>query len=169
MKTIYTLLFLSLCLGSCSKSVLSDMEITDPHLLKVKVKVEQNGDNEREVQVYIRDKNNKPIDLMTGRVVVNDHAALFDRAEVNALGARGYMYYPYSDEHIFKITIYWNSYDSHTFILSPDNGWPGFRNYDYCSCSNHHEPSYASDTYTLRPAPFHNHEIDVSYRIVHRW
>jgi len=111
------------------------MEITDPHLLKVKVKIEQNKNNEKEVQVFIRDKNNKPIELMTGRVIVNDHAALFNRAEVNAMGARGYIYYPYTGEQVFKITIYWNSYESHTFILSPNNGWPGFRYNGDCSCS----------------------------------
>jgi len=145
------------------------MEITDPHLLKVKVKIEQNKNNEKEVQVFIRDKNNKPIELMTGRVIVNDHAALFNRAEVNAMGARGYIYYPYTGEQVFKITIYWNSYESHTFILSPNNGWPGFRYNGDCSCSQNHEPSFVSDNYTLRPAPFYNHEIDIAYNIIDYW
>ena len=159
---------MALSLVSCSKSVLSDMEIADPHLLKVKVKIEQNRENEKEVQIYIRDKNNKPIELMTGRVIVNGHAVLFDRAEVNAFGARGYMYYPYANEQIFKITIFWNSYESHTFILSPDNGWPGFNN-NYCYCPSSDEPTFWSDSYSLKPAPFYDHEVDVNFHVVRRW
>lgn len=165
MKAKYILILIAILSTSCSKSVLSDMEITDPHLLKVKVKIEQNQYDEREVQVLIRDKNNRPIDLLSGKVIVNDHVVLFDRAEINSAGARGYIYHPYGDEHIFKITIYWNSYDSHTFILSPQNGWPGF-GYPNCSCSYDHEPDYLYDNYALRPAPFYNHEISIVYNII---
>lgn len=164
MKAIYLILLIGLSMASCSKSILSDMEITDPHLLKVKVKIEQNEHNEKEVQVFIRDKNNKPVEMMTGRVIVNDHAVLFDRAEVNAAGARGYIYYPYNYEQVFKVTVFWNSYDSHTFILSPSNGWPGFR-YN-CSCSSHNDPNFMRDDYSLRPAPFYNNEIEVVYNIL---
>jgi len=141
------------------------MEITDPHQLKVKVKIEQDEHNNKEVQVFVRDRNNRPVDMMSGRVIVNDHIVLFDRAEVNSAGARGYIYHPYGDEQIFKITIYWNSYDSHTFILSPSNGWPGFR-YPDCSCNYGHEADYLYDSYSLQPAPFHNHEINIVYNIM---
>ncbi len=166
MKAIFLILLVTISLTSCSKSVLSDVEITDPHLLKVKVKLEQDSNNEKEIQVYIRDKNNKPVELMTGRVVINDHTALFNRAEVNSTGARGYMYCPYEGEQVFKISVYWNSNESHTFILSPSNGWPGFGNSDNYSCSNGHKPTFESDTYLLRPAPFYNQEINVAYKII---
>ncbi|TRX72498.1 hypothetical protein [Carboxylicivirga sp. M1479] len=166
MKAKYILILIAILSTSCSKSVLSDVEITDAHLLKVKVKIEQNINDEREVQVFIRDKNNKPIDLLSGRVIINEHIVAFDRAEVNAAGARGYIYRPYGNEQIFKISIYWNSYESHSFILSPQNGWPGFR-YSNCSCSYHnHEPDYLYDSYSLKPAPFHNGEIDIVYNIM---
>lgn len=164
MKAKYLLILIAIISTSCSKSVLSDMEITDPYQLKVKVKIEQNSDDEREVQVFIRDRNNRPIDLLTGKVIVNECAVPFDRADVNAAGARGYIYRPYDDEQIFKITIYWNSYDYHTFILSPQNGWPGFR-HSSCSCYDH-EPTYLSDSYSLKPAPFYNQEIDIVYNIM---
>ncbi len=164
MKAKYILILIAIISTSCSKSILSDMEITDPHLLKVKVKIEQNSDNEKEVQVFIRDKNNRPIDLLTGKVIVNECITRFDRAEVNAAGARGYIYRPYDDEQIFKITIYWNSYDYHTFVLSPQNGWPGFR-YPDCSCYTH-EPDYLYDSYSLKPAPFYDNEIDIVYNII---
>ncbi|MBR8537473.1 hypothetical protein KDU71_18030 [Carboxylicivirga sediminis] len=164
MKAKYILILIAIISTSCSKSVLSDMEITDPHLLKVKVKIEQNVHDEREVQVFIRDRNNRPIDLLAGKVIVNEYMVPFDRAEVNAAGARGYIYQPCMDEQIFKITIYWNSYDSHTFILSPQNGWPGFR-YPDCSC-NYNDPDYIYDSYSLKPAPFYDHEIDIVYNII---
>lgn len=165
MKTIYLILASVLIFTSCSESVLSDVEISDPHLLKVKVKIEQNEYNEKEVQVYIRDTKNRPIDLLTGEVIINDHLVLYDRASVNAAGARGYIYTPHLDEQVFEITIYWNSYDSHTFLLSPANGWPGF--YTNHSCVDHyHDVSYVSDSYKLKPAPFHDHEIDIAYTIL---
>ncbi|WP_439183052.1 hypothetical protein [Carboxylicivirga taeanensis] len=165
MKAKYLLILVALISTSCSKSVLSDMEITDPHLLKVKVKIEQNIHNEKEVQVLIRDRNNRPVQLLTGMVIVNECTTHFDRAEVNAAGTRGYIYRPYDHEQLFKITIYWNSYDSHTFILSPQNGWPGFR-YPDCDCHYPYEPEYISDHYALKPAPFYNQEIDVVYNII---
>ncbi len=165
MKAMITIMLMAIVLTSCSKSVLSDVEITDPHLLKVKVKLEQNEHDEREVQVFIRDKNNRPVELMTGKVVVNNHILPFDRAEVNAAGARGYIYYPHYNEQVFKITIYWNSYDAHTFILSRDNGWPGFPTQN-CHCSYHHDSDHLYDSYSLRPAPFYNHEISVVYNIM---
>lgn len=165
MKAKYLLILVAIISTSCSKSVLSDVEISDPHLLKVKVKIEQNVHDEKEVQVFIRDKNNKPVDLLSGRVIVNEQSVPFDRAQVNAAGTRGYIYYPHYNEQIFKITIFWNSYDSHTFILSPQNGWPGFR-HPNCSCSNNYEPDQLYDNYSLRPAPFYNHEIDIVYNIM---
>lgn len=165
MKTIYLILALALALTSCSESVLSDIEIMDPHLLKVKVKIEQNEYNEKEVQVFIRDSKNHPVDLLTGEVIINDHLVLYDRASVNAAGARGYIYTPHFDEQVFEVTIYWNSYDSHTFLLSPANGWPGF--YINHSCADHHhDVHYISDNYNLRPAPFHDHEIEIAYTII---
>ncbi|WP_430814136.1 hypothetical protein [Carboxylicivirga sp. RSCT41] len=163
MKAKHLLILVAIISTSCSKSVLSDMEITDPHLLKVKVKIEQNVHDEKEVQVFIRDKNNRPVDLLSGRVIVNEQAVRFDRAEVNAAGTRGYIYYPHYNEQIFKITIYWNSYDSHTFILSPQNGWPGFK-YPNCSCN--YEPDQLNGSYSLKPAPFYNNEIDIVYNIM---
>ncbi len=167
MKAIYITLVLALTFASCSESVLSDVEITDPHLLEVKVKIEQNSHNDKEVQVFIRDTNSRPIDLLTGKVIINDHIVLFDRASVNAAGARGYIYTPHNDEQIFEITIYWNSVDYHTVLLSPANGWPGF----YCNHSHAHDDHahFASDNYSLKGAPFHDHEIDISYTILSDW
>ncbi len=165
MKAKNILILVAILSTSCSKSVLSDMEITNPDLLKVKVKIEQNIHDEKEVQVFVRDKNNRPVDLLSGRVVVNEQSVPFDRAQVNAAGTRGYIYYPHYNEQIFKITIYWNSYDSHTFILSPQNGWPGF-DYPNCSCPDNHEPDYITDSYSLKPAPFYNNEIDIVYNIM---
>lgn len=167
MKAIYLVLILALAVSSCSESVLSDVEITDPHLLKVKVKIEQDSDNNKEVQVFIRDTKNHPIDLLTGRVIINDHAVLYDRASVNAAGTRGYIYRPYNDEQVFEITIFWNSIDYHTFLLSPANGWPGF----YCNRSHWDEENtdFISNNYKLKPAPFNDHEIEVSYTIIDCW
>ncbi len=165
MKAKYVLILMAIVSTSCSKSVLSDMEITDPQQLKVKVKIEQNIDDEKEVQVFIRDRNNRPVDLLTGKVIVNEYIVPFDRAEVNSANARGYIYRPHFDEQIFKITIFWNSYDYHTFILSPRNGWPGFR-YPDCSCHYNYEPDYLHDSYSLKPAPFYDNEIDIVYNII---
>ncbi|MBK3516014.1 hypothetical protein [Carboxylicivirga marina] len=165
MKAKYLLILVAIFSTSCSKSVLSDMEISDPHLLKVKVKIEQNIHDEKEVHVFIRDKNNKPVDLLSGRVIINEHTLPFERAQVNAAGTRGYIYTPHYDEQIFKITIYWNSYESHTFILSPQNGWPGFK-YPNCSCTHNHDSDTIYNSYSLKPAPFYNHEIDIVYNIM---
>ncbi len=164
MKVIYLLLVLALTASACSESVLSDIEIVEPQLLKVKVKIEQNLDNDKEVQVFIRDSNNHPVDLLTGRVIINDHSVLYSRATVNAAGARGYIYRPYNDEQTFRITIYWNSYDYHTFLLSPANGWPGF----YCNHSHQNDECIhlMGDNYKLKPAPFYNNEVEISYSII---
>jgi hypothetical protein len=167
MKALYIILALALTFMSCSESVLSDVEITDPHLLDVKVKIEQDSNNDKEVQVFIRDTKGRPIHLLTGKVIVNDHVVLFDRATVNAAGARGYIYTPYNNEQVFEITIYWNSIDYHTVLLSPATGWPGF----YCNHSHAHEENlhFARDNYSLKGAPFNDHEIEVSYTIIDEW
>lgn len=164
MRFLYIALIL-LIFTSCSESILSDMEINDPNMLKVKVKIEQSDYNEKEIQVFVRDTKDHPVDMLDGRVYVNNHRVSYDRAEINSLGARGYIYTPHSNEQIFEITIYWNHYESHTFTLSPSNGWPGFYTDDNCSCYHSHD-HFVRRNYTLKPAPFNDREIEVSYHIL---
>ncbi|WP_066627805.1 hypothetical protein [Labilibacter marinus] len=162
MKFIY--LAILLIFTSCGKSILSDMEITDPQAIKVKVKIEQGEPDEKEIQVYIRDTKNHPIEMLDGKVLVNNQRLSFERATVNAMGARGYMYTPFDDEDIFEITIYWNSHDKHTFVLSPATGWPGFYSNADCGCV--HDGYKEHESFEIKPAPFHDKLIEVSYNIL---
>ncbi|TAJ09759.1 hypothetical protein DMA11_19710 [Marinilabiliaceae bacterium JC017] len=166
-------LFVSTCmllmlLYACSKSVLSDVEISDPDLLKVKVKIEQDAYNDKEVQVFIRDKNNHPVELRNGKVVVNGCKLDFERASVNGLEARGYMYTPDNHEQIFQITIFWNHCDSHSFIISAETGFPGFITNEshWCNYCNSSNASFHSGRYELKPSPFYKNRIKVEYRIL---
>ncbi|MCU4166026.1 hypothetical protein [Carboxylicivirga caseinilyticus] len=167
MKALPILLLIALLFSACTESILSDIEIADPYQLKVKVKIEQNNENDKEIQVFIRDTKNHPVDLLTGKVIVNDHYVSYSRAMVNSAGARGYIYRPHNDEQVFDITIYWNSVDYHRFLLSPANGWPGF----YCNHSHwdDEDVDFESDNYSLRPAPFYDNEIDIAYTIMNGW
>jgi len=167
MRLIVLLLLGVFAMTSCSKSALSDVDIMDPSLLKVKVKIEQNDHNDKEVQVFIRDKNNNPVDLLNGKVLINGQRVSFDRASVHAAGTRGYIYTPSNSEQVFQITIFWNSRDNYSFVLSPETGWPGFycNSYSSCNrCDNCGEHT-VHDSYELKGTPFYHKEIIVSYTI----
>ncbi|TLX71643.1 hypothetical protein E9993_19955 [Labilibacter sediminis] len=166
MRTLTLLLFVSFfSFISCSESVLSDVDISDPGTLKVKVKIQQNEDLDKEIQVFIRDKNNKPVDLLTGQVIVNNTRTRFERAQVNALGTRGYIYVPKSSEQEFEITIFWNSNESFSFDINEDNGFSGFfRNYAY-GINNDGNTEFYSKSYNLKPSPFYEDKIDVQIKI----
>ena len=148
-------------------SVLSDMEITDPDVLKVKVNIEQNEYNEKEIQVFVRDKNNRPVELLTGKVIVNGCRVYFERANVNAAATRGYIYVPENWEQSFEISLYWNEYDYHTFVLDCETGFPGFfHNEPYHSCECDGEVDFYQKRYELRPAPFYKNRIQVEIKII---
>lgn len=167
MRLFVILLLTILTLTGCSKSPLSDVDIMDPSLLKVKVKIEQNSYNDKEVQVFIRDKNNNPVELLNGKVLVNGHRVSFDRASVHAAGTRGYIYTPSNSEQEFQISIFWNAYDNYSFILCRETGWPGFycNSYNSCHQCNECDEHTISNRYELKGAPFYHHEIVVSYTI----
>jgi len=152
---------------SCSKSALSDVDIMDPSLLKVKVKIEQNNYNDKEVQVFVRDKNNNPVEFLNGKVLVNGRHVSFDRASVHAAGTRGYIYTPSNSEQVFQITIFWNSRDHYSFVLSPETEWPGFYCNSYHSCDE--DAHTINNSYELKGAPFYHKEIVVSYTIQDRY
>jgi hypothetical protein len=165
MKSLLSVLLIVFISG-CSESILSDIEINDPSLLKVVVKVQQDEYNNKEVQVFIRDKNNHPVDMLNGDVLVNEHNAEYKRASIKALNARGYIYEPANWEQSFKITVYWNQQEGYTFFVDKYSGFPGFRvNYPvYRSGQN----SYATlnDNFTIYSAPFYRKSIDVEYSIM---
>jgi hypothetical protein len=148
-------------------SVLSDMEISNPEVLKVKVKIVQNEYNEKEVQVFVRDHNNRPVDLYSGKVMVNGCRAPFERAQVHAAGTRGYIYVPDNWEQAFEISVYWNEYDAHSFYLGRNTGFPGFfYNEPYYDCGCDGDVNYRHKNYDLKPAPFHDNRIQVEYKIL---
>ena len=117
-RIIFYFATITILFSSCSESILSDVDIVDPRVLKVKVKIEQDADNDKEVQIFVRDKNNHPVDLLYGKVIVNGERVPYTRASVNELDQRGYIYEPYNNEHQFQITIFWNEHDHHSFILN---------------------------------------------------
>jgi len=173
MKTrIYILLLLLSAFGiqSCSKSALSDIELTDPSLVKVSVHIAQDYDNNKEVQIFIRDKNSRPVQLENGWVEVNGAAAYWDRAEINSMSERGYIYHPDEYEHDFRVVIHLNPYDEYWFDLNPYYGFPGFiRNYPLFTDEFHPEyDPYIYDSYRLDDMPFRNGVVKVSYHILKR-
>jgi hypothetical protein len=162
-------LFLSILgVQSCSKSALSDIELTDPSLVKVSVRIAQDYDNNKEVQVFIRDKNNRPIQLENGWVEVNGIVAHWDRAEIHSLDERGYIYRPNEYEHGFRIYIQLNPHDVYWFDLNSSTGFPGFiRNYPLYDDEFHpeHDP-YINEYYKLYDMPFRNRIVKVRYQIL---
>jgi hypothetical protein len=161
---LYVLLIV--IISGCSESILSDIEIEDPSLLKVVVKVQQDEYNNKEVQVFIRDKNNHPVDMLNGEVLVNEHNAPYKRANIRAFNARGYIYEPANWEQSFKITIYWNQSEGYTFFVDKYSGFPGFIvNYPV---SDSGQSSYATrnDSFTIYSAPFYRKSINVEYTIM---
>ncbi len=167
MRLTVLLLLGVFALTGCSKSALSDVDIMDPSLLKVKVKIEQNDYNDKEVQVFVRDKNNNPVEFMNGKVLINGQRVGFDRASVHAAGTRGYIYEPYNNEQIFQITIFWNTRDQYSFVLSPETGWPGFYCNTYHACDD--DGHSISKNFELKGTPFYHNEITVSYTIQDRY
>ncbi|WP_321308146.1 hypothetical protein [Marinifilum fragile] len=167
---IYTLLFLIglLSMQSCSKSALSDIELTDPSLLKVSVRIAQDYNNNKEVQVFIRDKNSRPVQLENGWVEVNGIVAHWSRADIHSLSERGYIYRPDEYEHDFRIYIHLNPYDVYWFDLNPSTGFPGFiRNYPLHDDEFHPEyDPYIDDHYNLYDMPFRNEIVKVNYKIL---
>ena len=171
MRAIVSILVLLLAITgiqSCSKSALSDIELTDPDLVKVSVRIAQNYDNYKEVQVFVRDKNNRPVQLENGWVEVNGIVAHWDRAEIHSLNERGYIYRPDDYEHDFRVFIQLNSDDVYWFDLNPSTGFPGFiRNYPLHSDEFHPEyDPYIRDSFHLLDMPFRNGIVKVSYTIL---
>jgi hypothetical protein len=171
-KSIYILILLLGTLGfqSCSKSALSDIELEDPSLIKVSVRIAQDYDNNKEVQVFIRDKNNRPVQLENGWVEVNGYMASWGRADIHSFSERGYIYRPDDYEHDFRIYIQLNPHELYSFDLDRRTGFPGFvRNYPLSNSELHDEyDDYIRDSYTLRGMPFRNNIVKVSYQILER-
>jgi hypothetical protein len=166
MKTIIFLLLAAISLTNCSKSALSDIDIEDPQLIKVKVKIAQNKENKKEVQVFVRDKNNQPVEMKTGRVIINNTEVSFSKAAVQGIQTRGYIYYPDNEEQVFEVTIYWNSSDKFNFTLNPDNGWPGFSHNSACDNCGTHTADFTGGGKIIKPAPFRSNEVEFVYTIV---
>jgi len=171
-NSLYILwIFIIALLGSgCSKSALSDIELQDPSLVKVSVKIAQDVLNQKEVQVFIRDRHNRPVELEHGWVEVNGREARWKRAEINSLSERGYIYYPHPNEHEFEIAIHLNRHDVYWFDINRDTGFPGFVHngaLDRYEASHAVDP-FLSDSYSLYNMPFYNHKVKVSYHILKR-
>jgi hypothetical protein len=79
-------------LASCLRSPLSDVEITDPSIIRVKAFVEYTNDNghtDKDIYVIITDKNNQTVKLKNGHVRMNGKELGLDES------IRGYTYqYP---------------------------------------------------------------------------
>lgn len=169
---IYAILIciLSLSMVGCSKSPLSEIELNDPSVLKVSVHIAQNEYNDKEVQVFIRDKNGRPVKLLDGWVDVNRSEAKWDRASINSLNERGYIYYPFRNEHEFLVEIHLNGEDTYWFRIDPESGFPGFV-HDYPIEPGEYmegEDPYLTHTYYIRNRYFRHEEIKVSYHILRR-
>jgi hypothetical protein len=168
-KTTLQLLLISIIgMQSCSKSALSDIEITDPSLVRVSVHIAQGENNHREVQVFIYDKHNRPVELRNGLVEVNGLEANWDRAGINNFSKRGYIYHPDELEHDFHVSIYLNSDDVYWFDINPTTGFSGFIR-DYPLTSEEKDPAYnpyIDGNFKIYDMPFRYGRVKVSYHIL---
>ncbi len=155
----YLIMVSIIILASCSKSVLSELEIDSASLLKVKVKIDEKRKKKRQLQVTIRDKTNHPVEFSNGGVFVNQEPTEFSSKTVIST-SRGYNYRIPPDVHEFEITIYWNDSDSHTFMIDKDAGFPGFGNFIGWNITQ------GSENFTISPAPFAGNKIEVEYDIM---
>jgi hypothetical protein len=160
----------AICISSCSKSALSDIELEDPSLVKVSVQIAQDVYNQKEVQVFIRDRHDRPVELKNGWVEINGAEARWDRAEINSFNERGYIFYPERYEHEFRIEIHLNSYDTYWFDINPETGFPGFvHNYPLMEGETHPaDDPFFGDNYNLYDMPFYDRKVKIKYHILRR-
>ncbi|HEX2962849.1 MAG TPA: hypothetical protein VHO43_13710 [Ignavibacteriales bacterium] len=79
-RKLFIVLFLVLtfgCMGCMQESVLSDVEITDPTVIRPEItfaKSKEGGSITQSIYAWINDKNNNPVELKNGGVSINGKA-----------------------------------------------------------------------------------------------
>ena len=152
-------LLLTATLMSCTKSVLSELELDAPDQLRVKVKIDEKRQRKKQLQVSIRDRTNHPVELGFGNVFVNGEPTEWSSRTVITT-ARGYNYRVPAGVDEFEITIYWNKSDSYTFMIDKDAGFPGFGNTIGWNISR------GAERFVITPTPFADNRIVVEYDVM---
>ncbi|GEM_PF-1367738 len=167
LSTLAILILSVMFITSCKKSILSDMVITDPSIVKVSVKIYQNEKADKEVAVVLRDGNNHTIELKNGSVVVNGRVAAFQHTKINPTLERGYVIKPFDYEDSFYVLINLNDDDSYSFSVDAQNGFPGFYRDEPLSGSElYYDGNYINKDFYIYNKYFMNDRVRIVYRIL---
>lgn len=169
-KTIYLSIVLLLSITvSCGKSVLTDIEIQDPTLIDMNVRITQKSDNEIFVDIRPTDKKYRFIRLKNGTVTVNGQSVDYKHSSLKDFD-RAYRYKAKKGETNFNITVRYNSTDSYTFQYGTKEGFPGFGTTEVKTVFPDIPNStifYNTGNFYIRNAtiPFRKGEIYISYHV----
>lgn len=153
-------------ISSCSESSLSDVEITNPSIIRAKVYVYQDFDNKKELIVSFKDKNGLSINLKNGFVSVNGDISEYRLPSTDLFVHKAYVSRLSFNDRDFDVKIQINDTDSYSFRI---NGiqFPGFTNNRAIESIYYRKPAnYQVGSYIYTGTPFNNERIYFEYQII---